>query len=1311
MTGLRRPDGKLNLSELDKVSRKYFLDHKRLRKILAKNEPKYLAKLNAKRKKEIDNETTDLKKKMRQKIVDKEKKEIIKNAKRAEIDLKNNKKEISNLLLRGIGASFAKSGNIEWRDLLTNDGRKKMLKDLTAFTDANITKEQLKKRIKENEKREEVFKKGLQRLRFRKYPPYLVEDNTIAGGQKVDYLFSYDDVEGDFNFYDTLEANIKRVINNTKWRHPNAKFNIRISTREGEAVLQKRGVGNRKSFVDRYAFSLPRFDKWTIDDVLDILDAKFEASFEKYEEDDEYFDFKTIMISYVIPPTTIMGSGGHKTIQQAHKVWFISDSASKTNCFYRSISYIRLLKDLENEDIERVKTILLDKDPTMLNGLINDRAKNMKKRLETKHRKTTTEDDIQNWVDKCSSHPRTYCEVKVYNNVFGLEKTIVPKKKPVVKGQPKCYEVWCINHHFVPLVRWYDLQKIKWICKEKLDMDLERAEEEANTEDNKIIDKKIAREIVSDIHFLDWCKTAKGIHLDLESTDKTMKKEIVKYQNIYKFLFCKDKAIVRNQIIPFNNRIAAYDIEATPNGNGGNFKSYRISLAFNNIKSNPLHFKTERDGIGVRSFSGKDCIKKFFDFLFTHRAYFSAFTFYAHNGGKFDLLLILNEYILTNKDKWEIDDESLIVLNGAYLNLVLNSVGDLQLGKGMKTDAPSIKFRDSYRLLPMGLDKLCKEFNVPHKKIGEDLEVDFDEINLTNCYGDYKSPPDKLFSSKEFFIDLSQRVYCDYDVLGLLECLNQFNVDVYEAMNLEMAGCLTGASLSKQNFFKNYYSKAHIPIYHMNSKYDTFCRAGYSGGRCEAFMIGELKTNCYYYDFTSLYPDVGRRRMPYGLPEFITAERTKRWNDAYKNKTKLPLIIGMMRFMIRTKDFNALPIHGIKRHHKLIFPHFGEWTEITLWANEFNYAHSLDIYEYELLEAIHFGDQMCKKKTDGDEFWDEGILSAFFTDGVEKKSLAKKAKKLALALCYKIIINSGYGFWGLNANGDDGEGRDGVEILGKDDVSFWEMLKNGVVNNVGAVGEYTLVRTTKPMPCKDFNVAIASAISSEARIKIHRFMNAIKSVGGNLLYCDTDSCICDVKISDYPEIMKEFCWDGNGEDLGSMKNEAEEKLEKYFVKKYGKAELNVHMTKQKELDGGEFSFDKGIIAGCKQYCLHKKVYDGGFIEAEASKGCKRSLDYSDFHHLLYGSKMEEQNVYEEEIKQRKKEKGIEWEAPEGFRLYERQTQFRSSLIEHIKEGDGCDVKITNIDKSMRINYLKGKVNGIVGTNGVNEVGDVKPLII
>ena len=73
---------------------------------------------------------------------------------------------------------------------------------------------------------------------------------------------------------------------------------------------------------------------------------------------------------------------------------------------------------------------------------------------------------------------------------------------------------------------------------------------------------------------------------------------------------------------------------------------------------------------------------------------------------------------------------------------------------------------------------------------------------------------------------------------------------------------------------------------------------------------------------------------------------------------------------------------------------------------------------------------------------------------------------------------------------------------------------------------------------------------------------------------------------------------------------------------------------------------------------------------------------------------------------------LEWIAPEGFRLYEKQEQFRSGLIDHLKEGDkSVPVRIVNIDKAMRINYGKGLVEGKEFCNGVSTKGEVKPLIL
>ncbi len=51
-----------------------------------------------------------------------------------------------------------------------------------------------------------------------------------------------------------------------------------------------------------------------------------------------------------------------------------------------------------------------------------------------------------------------------------------------------------------------------------------------------------------------------------------------------------------------------------------------------------------------------------------------------------------------------------------------------------------------------------------------------------------------------------------------------------------------------------------------------------------------------------------------------------------------------------------------------------------------------------------------------------------------------------------------------------------------------------------------------------------------------------------MYYCDTDSIICDVNLNDYPELKNEFQWDDNETELGSLKNECHEEVEKSLKK-------------------------------------------------------------------------------------------------------------------------------------------------------------------
>jgi hypothetical protein len=1223
----------------------------------------------------------------------------------------------------GIGLVFQKNGNVIVKDLFTKKGRQLYIAYGQAKNEKyhNIDIGDVKAKQKRLQKIDEMLSKKKNTLK-----PSSVKRELIAKGIITKYLFRYGDYTEDF--MENVKINIDRAIKSVIPKHKGQKFIIRLST-------------SVNALSDTSAFGVKTYGTPSISELKSAMENKLEMAIQNYGEGGDELNFQTIGIGVISEPYgQILGAGGHKSIQTAVKNWFISNQTSRTNCFYRCLATHNIMVSYNKEnDLDLAEDELVT-NPQKFLDRVNNSSKSIKKRLKFGNIRATSDIDIQKYVDNCyKKNSSNKCEVKIYNNVFQMIKVIRPTNW---EGESLkiTYEIQNINHHYIALIRWYNVTNLRNI----LDMVIKKATEKAKeikldsegqggSLENELIDRDPEWEIVDWDKFAEYCKNEiwnkkeeKCIDVEYEKQNASTQKKYQRwFMNKYgRTEYCKRYMDDRNI------RIGAYDLEATPNGvDGDMFRAYRLSFCYNIVKKN----KVQR--IKTVTFGGADCIEKWFEWLYKNRNELAGYTLYAHNGGKFDVLLLLNDYILKNTSKWVLEEGSLIVLNGAYLSFCLTSKeGDIEnietidhkntnakyiqkaidrkKEKGEDNIECLLTFRDSMRLLPGSLKKLCDEFDVEHKKLSE--VVNFEEVNLTNCFGGHINS-DRPFSNEKFKIELCNYVYCNYDVIGLLEILNKFSKSVYDACNgINITDCITGASLSKKHYFNTFYDKKETPVYNLSNKFDEFCREGYFGGRCEAFYIGEQKKKLYYYDFTSLYPDVGRCRLPYGEPKKLEEDRIELWNEWYKcgRFMNLSPIRGIVKVRVKTKNFDALPLHACKEGHRLTFAHFEDWSELTLWYRELEYAIGLDIYEYELIDGIEFtgghhtyvltsymNSPMNKKnKKDREHFWNEGILKDFFEDAVNKKALAKKNGQPALAQAYKIIANSGYGFWGLNANGD-GEGRDGMSIVKEDDDYFWELMAKGCVSNMGKIGDYIMVRTAMRMSVKDFNVAIATAICSEARMKTYRFLKAVKDNGMNILYCDTDSCICDLKLNDYPEMMKEFCWDGNGEDLGSMKNECLEKVECYYknkiLKEMGndtpkniwKPLMEAEVKKEMENDGGELAFDKGIIAGCKQYSLHKTLLDGGSVVAGACKGCKRKLSYEEFQHLLYGTMIEEQRETEKQILLR----NPKFKIPEGYRLYERQTQFRSSQSDHLREGDYTEIRRIDIDKSIRVNYTKGIV--------------------
>ena len=527
-------------------------------------------------------------------------------------------------------------------------------------------------------------------------------------------------------------------------------------------------------------------------------------------------------------------------------------------------------------------------------------------------------------------------------------------------------------------------------------------------------------------------------------------------------------------------------------------------------------------------------------------------------------------YILKEHSKFAFQDKKSCCSDGRWLRIMLCSKAD---------DKKIIKFQDSLCLLSMSLAKACKEYKTTHQKLPE--TVNHDEITLDNYHT---------------FPQLEN--YLKHDVLGLFEVLDIHNKTVFQKSNgkVNMVECLTSATQAKKTFFQNDYDQWNYPIYKPPKDIDDYIRNGYFGGRNECFyQVGKVVYNVYYYDYTSLYPSESRHLLPYGKHNFV-------------EKIDIDNFFGFVRCKVRTIDTSRKPIHGVKGKGKLIFPIFENWTELTLFSEEIKLGIKEKIYEYEFIDGVEYQSTYVLKDT---------MVNAF-----EEKAKAKKEGNNGLAQCNKIIANSTYGFWALNTHN-----KQGIITGHKDTIDIEKYLENDSLLNISNNGDYTTLKIVSDIEVKDTSIGIASAITSWSRMRLWKLIDAIESKGFEVYYCDTDSIMTNCNLKEHPELMKEFCPDGTGDALGSLKNELHDEVKAHYTKQLKKSDkysnlgcpckecgkkLDEGLDKEDKIKLDELFktnikteyFDELIMGGLKFYSLMKKLEDGSQVEICKIKGGK-----------------------------------------------------------------------------------------------------------
>ena len=435
-----------------------------------------------------------------------------------------------------------------------------------------------------------------------------------------------------------------------------------------------------------------------------------------------------------------------------------------------------------------------------------------------------------------------------------------------------------------------------------------------------------------------------------------------------------------------------------------------------------------------------DSMERFVDYIFDHKIT----TYYAHNGGAFDDLFLLDEVISSPTCKIT---KYLIIGSGLGLLEIAQLIPEERTTvrqrrtkkywiKGKLYRAKKkIQFRDTYKILPDKLANLTKKFNKDTTK------QDFDVSLIT------KITPEVI-------------EYCRRDCVSLYELINQYiESDVVQKSGL---GLTTASQALK--YFK---SMLHSPIPALTRNMDSIIRKSYFGGRTEVFkrQFESESETLKYVDINSLYPYCMKFN---DMPSTPKEEVTKFYEDE----------MGFYDVTMYVPDMYIPPLPyytKVNGTYKLIFPTgvFRSWYT-----------------SVEIMNAINHGCKISKVHS-GILFHSVGRIFERYVDHFYNIRLNTPKSSFENYLA-KLMMNSLYGRFGMDLNKEEITIDDGYDECGE--------IIGHVVDKNGKYHEF--VKRDKYLRQSFNNVAIASFVTSHARVTT---TNALIKQGENCFYTDTDS--------------------------------------------------------------------------------------------------------------------------------------------------------------------------------------------------------------
>lgn len=485
---------------------------------------------------------------------------------------------------------------------------------------------------------------------------------------------------------------------------------------------------------------------------------------------------------------------------------------------------------------------------------------------------------------------------------------------------------------------------------------------------------------------------------------------------------------------------------------------------------------------------------------------------YAHNGGRFDFIFLLNMLFHINEDS-----AKLIVRNGKVMEI------------RVKQNNYSIRYRDSLNLLNYKLADLAKMFLNESKK-----DIMSRKYSIVEFFNKLKN--------KNFSSDFDE--YLKNDCVYLYKILEIFNKSLIEQLGISIFEGLTISSISKKLYFKSYNGKPkfikitledlvdtlnknidlkdkdkkniiNIPIvtsertknfiYPNPYEIDLKVREAFKGGRVEVFIPKNdfREGDVIVYDVNSLYPYAcANYPMPFGKPLNIV------FNEPIRVSTcqNIPAFLKATILYEPIKDFET-PILCVKKGIENIYPYgfFTGW----FYSTEIESAISAG-YKILIHEAIFY---------EGNTYNLKNYMSTIYN---KRQNFTKKSNDLSLSendrnlykiysMIYKLLMNGLYGIMGIAPQIEQFEICDNnkVEKLKKLNSNLKIRKTNKQLN---LVSYDTLYNNTKSEDKNyEYNLKvlksaghISAAITANARV--YMFEEFLKNRAyKTVLYSDTDS--------------------------------------------------------------------------------------------------------------------------------------------------------------------------------------------------------------